>query len=69
MLTQNQIEIELNNRNYFLATKTPSLAPSENQTELPPEQSFFDKYGSAILVGAGVLFLIAMYPGQAEGGA
>lgn len=75
MVSQTQIENELHDRNYYKENDSGNgQAPPD---ELPPDeeppdgtggQGVIDKYGNMIAIGASLMFLLAIFPGQAETG-
>lgn len=86
MLTQEQIETELNLRNYWKEVvypappiEPPVIPPIEPPISppsytlpvtppvMPPSgEGLIDRFGSLVLVGTGVLFLLAIFPGQSD---
>jgi hypothetical protein len=64
MLTQHQIEYELNVRNYW--KEGDDQAPPKEPPVIPPEEGLIDRYGSLALVSVSVLFLLAIFPGQSD---
>ena len=94
MFTQQQIENELNTRNYW--KESIDQAPGGEPPEIPPfipeippylpeqphptsppvtppstlppsiDAGLIDRFGSLALVGIGVLFLLAIFPGQSD---
>lgn len=68
MLTQHQIEYELNMRNYWKEgdDQAPPIEPPIEPPVTPPEEGLIDRYGSLALVSVSVLFLLAIFPGQSD---
>jgi hypothetical protein len=63
--TQSQVETELNTRNYFLET-----APADNTIPNGDKDtaSFFEKNAKTLMLIFAGAFLLAIFPGQSEGG-
>lgn len=77
MLTQEQIETELNLRNYWKESVYPAppieppvippIEPPITPPVTPPSgEGLIDRFGSLALVSISVLFLLAIFPGQTE---
>jgi hypothetical protein len=72
MLTQHQIEYELNMRNYWKEgdDQAPPIEPPIEPPVTPPVTpsgaGLIDRFGSLALVSVGVLFLLAIFPGQSD---
>jgi len=62
--TQSQVETELNARNYYLAAPADNTIPNGKDTTL----SFFEKNGKTLIILFAGAFLLAIFPGQSEGG-
>ena len=65
IVTQSQVEAELNARNYFLKT-----APADDTIPDGDKNtaSFFEKNGKTFIILFAGAFLLAIFPGQSEGG-
>jgi len=64
VITQSQVETELNARNYFLtAPADDTITNGDKDTA-----SFFEKNGKTLMLIFAGAFLLAIFPGQSEGG-
>jgi len=69
MLTSQQIEQNLNLRNYWkegIGIETPPAITPPIPPSTPPGDGLIEKYGSLAIVSIGLLFLLAIFPGQTE---
>ena len=64
VITQSQVETELNARNYFLAAPADNTIPNGDKDTA----SFFEKNAKTLMLIFAGAFLLAIFPGQSEGG-
>ena len=67
MITNSEAVFELNARGYYLQSTTPPVItpPVTIPVTIPDGENIVDKYGTMIVIGLALMFMIAIYP---EGG-